>query len=315
VSERWSVKGGRSYPARQGTPPPFSFFAPPRPPAGRERFGLTLAAIRLEIEGLDLPLADALRARFGVYADGGEPASDAAMRIRLAREPREYFIDPPEAVEFNPVWIACEGRRIRYVGHALAGWFDTAERQGEILLASGTYEPEIRAIENFIRCAVAWCAAERGGALVHAASVVRKGKAYLFYGESGAGKSTLSAADTRGRVVSDDLSLVLPRPGGGLDLVGTPFRGTYEDGAPVVGRFPLAAGFRIVQAASAEVRNAPRAIAFGQLVGNLTFVAEAFRERPDLFASVEAAFAGVPLHHLHFRKDDSYWDAIDAAGL
>jgi hypothetical protein len=56
-------------------------------------------------------------------------------------------------------------------------------------------------------------------------------------------------------------------------------------------------------------------IAFGQLVGNLTFVAEAFRERPDLFASIEAAFASVPLFHLHFRKDDSYWDAIEAAGL
>jgi len=144
---------------------------------------------------------------------------------------------------------------------------------------------------------------------------VRHGKAYLFYGESGAGKSTLSDVNRRGIVVSDDLSLVLPRAAGGLDLVGSPFRGTYDAGEPVVGRFPLAAGFRIVKAGSAVVRPAPRVIAFGQLVGNLTFVAEAFRERPDLFASIEAAFAGVPLHHLHFRKDDSYWDAIDAAGL
>jgi hypothetical protein len=59
----------------------------------------------------------------------------------------------------------------------------------------------------------------------------------------------------------------------------------------------------------------PRPIAFGQLVGNLTFVAEAFSKRPDLFARVERAFAQVPLHHLEFRKDDSYWDAIGAAGL
>ena len=162
---------------------------------------------------------------------------------------------------------------------------------------------------------MAWCAAERGGALVHGASAVRDGRGYLFYGESGAGKSTLSAVNTRARIVSDDLSLVLPRPGGGLDLIGSPFRGTYEDGEPVVGRFPLAAGFRIVKADRAEVRPAERLIAFGQLVGNLTFVAEAFGARPDLFASVEAAFAAVPLFHLHFRKDDSYWDAIAAAGL
>lgn len=315
MNERWSSKGGRSYPVRHGAPPPIEFFAEPRPPAGAARFGMNLAEIRVELTGLDEALAAALAARYGPYADGGDPREDAALCVRFAREAVDYFIEPPRSPEFNPIWLACDGTRLRYVGHQLAGWFDTKARRGELLLTRGTFEPELRALENFIRCAVAWCAAERGGALVHAASVVRNGKAYLFYGESGAGKSTLSAVNTRGNVVSDDLSLVLPRPGGGLDLVGSPFRGTYEEGEPVLGRFPLAAGFRIVKDVKAEVRAAPRAIAFGQLVGNLTFVAEAFRERPDLFASIEAAFSGVPLFHLHFKKDDSYWDAIDVAGL
>ncbi len=315
MNERWSSKGGRSYPVRHGAPPPIEFFAEPRPPAGAARFGMNLAEIRVELTGLDEALAAALAARYGPYADGGDPREDAALCVRFAREAVDYFIEPPRSPEFNPIWLTCDGTRLRYVGHQLAGWFDTKARRGELLLTRGTFEPELRALENFIRCAVAWCAAERGGALVHAASVVKNGKAYLFYGESGAGKSTLSAVNTRGNVVSDDLSLVLPRPGGGLDLVGSPFRGTYEEGEPVLGRFPLAAGFRIVKDVNAEVRAAPRAIAFGQLVGNLTFVAEAFRERPDLFASIEAAFSGVPLLHLHFKKDDSYWDAIDAAGL
>jgi hypothetical protein len=312
MKERWSSKGGRSYPVRHGAPLPFEYFDTPLPAAGPARFALTLSAIRIEIEGLDDALAAALRARYGIYGDAGTPREGAALNVRFAREPREYFIDPPSEAEFNPIWLAFEGTRVRYLAHRLAGWFDTAAARGEIRLASGMFEPELRAIENYVRCAVAWCAAERGGALVHAASAVRNGRAYLFYGESGAGKSTLSSVSTRGQVVSDDLSLVLPREGGGLDLVGSPFRGTYEEGEPVVGRFPVAAAFRIVKAAQAEVRPAPRAIAFGQLVGNLTFVAEAFGPRPDLFGSVEAAFSRVPLLHLHFRKDDSYWDAIDA---
>ena len=315
MREGWSSKGGRSYPVRHGTPPPFEYFAQPRSPAGTARCGLTLSAIRLEIEGLDAELAAALRARYAPYADDAATPDHAALRIGFAREALDYFIAPPAEPEFNPVWIACDGSRIRYVGHRLAGWFDAGKRRGGIVLARGSFEPELRALENYVRCAVAWCAVERGGALVHAASAVRDGKAYLFYGESGAGKSTLSAVNRRATVVADDLSLVLPRPGGGLDLVGTPFRGTYEDGAPVVGRFPLAAGFRLVKAERAEVRSVPRTLALGQLVGSLTFVAEAFRERPDLFASIEAAFAGIPLRHLHFTKDESYWDAIDAAGL
>jgi hypothetical protein len=276
---------------------------------------MSLAELRIEIEGLDAALAASLRDRYGVYADEGVEHENTALRVRFAREACDYFIEPPATAEFNPVWLACDGSLIRYVGYQVAGWLDLRARRGEILLSRGHHEPELRALENYLRCAVAWSAAEQGGALVHAASLVRDGTAYLFYGESGAGKSTLSAVDTRARVVSDDLSLLLPAAGGGLDLVGSPFRGTYEQGAPVVGRFPLKAGFRIVKAKQAEVRPVPRALAFGQLVGNLTFVAEAFGERPDLFASVESAFALVPLFHLHFTKDDSYWDAISAAGL
>ncbi len=315
MKERWSSKGGKSYPVRLGSPPPIEFFDAKRQPAGPARFAMALGDVAIAIEGLDDELATALRDRYGVYAAAPDEPRPDALRVRFAREDRDYFIEPPAAAEFNPVWLACDGTRIRYLGHRLAGWFETAGPAGEILLSQGPYEPELRALENFVRCAVAWRAAERGGALVHAASAVRGGKGYLFFGESGAGKSTLSAVSKQGQVVSDDLSLLLPGEGGVLDLVGSPFRGTYEAGEPVVGRFPLAAGFRIVKADAAAVRSAPRTLVFGQLVGNLTFVAEAFGARPDLFASIERAFAKVPLMHLHFRKDDSYWDAIDAAGF
>ena len=311
TGRRWSSKGGKSYPARQGAPPPMSFFEQEWPAAGSACFDLSLDALGITIEGLDEPRAAALRARYGPYAAEGP----TPLAVRFGTDARAHFIEPLGEAEFNPIWIACDGTRVRYLGYRVAGWFDTEARQGLLVLASGDAEPESRALENYLRCAVAWEAASRGGALVHGASAVRNGRAYLFFGESGAGKSTLSAVTDRAEVVSDDLTLVLPRPGGGLDVVGSPFRGTYEAGRPVVGRFPLAAAFRILKGPVAEVRDAPRAIVFGQLVGNLTFVAEAFGARSDLFASIEAAFANVPLRHLVFRKDDSYWDAIDAARL
>ena len=309
-----SSRGG-TYPRRRGSPPPMSFFESPRPAAGGDAFGLALDAIRLRLEGLDAGRAQALAERYGAYASA-VAVGPGALRVRVGLEDRDHFIEPPAEAEFNPVWLEPEGpHRIRYVGYKVAGWFDTLGGDGALLLARGSYEPDLRALENFIRVAVAWRAAELGGALVHAASAVWRDRAYLFYGESGAGKSTLAAANRRGRVVSDDLTLVLPHPGGsGLDVVGSPFRGTYEEGEPVVGRFPLVAGFRLVKAEIARVVAAPRVLVLGQLVGNLTFVAEAFDRRPDLFASVERAFAAVPLAHLHFTKDESYWDAIASAG-
>jgi hypothetical protein len=106
---------------------------------------------------------------------------------------------------------------------------------------------------------------------------------------------------------------VLPAADGTLELVGSPFRGTYEEGDPVVGRFPLAAGFRLIQDVQPAVRQVDRVRALAELVGNLPFVADSFSRRPDLFDRVHAAFAPVPLAHLHFAKDDRFWDPILAA--
>jgi hypothetical protein len=292
-----------------------SFFESQRPAAGDRVVTLELGPLQIELGSLDDALAAVLHARYSPYSSLEPADATEALRVRVGLEDRDYFIDPPKTPMLNRVILTCDGDRIRYLGYRVAGWFDTSGGRGELLLARGGFEPPERAIENYVRSAVAWQAASRGGALIHAASAVWKDRAYLFYGESGAGKSTLSAANTRARIVSDDLSLVLPSSEGSLELVGSPFRGTYEEGAPVQGRFPLVAGFRIIKDDRAEVRPVSRVRAMSELVGNLPFVAEAFPKRPDLFDGVQRAFAAIELAHLHFRKDDSYWEAIEKAGL
>jgi hypothetical protein len=286
-----------------------------RPASGAGTFSLRLGGVRLDLLSTGEELARRIEERFGVYS-GSTGEAGEALRVEMRDASRDYFIDPPARSETNPVLLACDGARVRYLGYRVAGWFDVGPGDGGLVLARGRVEPAHRAVENFIRAAGAWDAVSLGGALVHAASAVREGKAYLFYGESGAGKSTLAAACRSARVVSDDLSLVLPDDAGRLELVGSPFRGTYEEGEPVTGRFPLEAGFRIVKDRRASVRPVARIRALAELVGNLPFVADSLRQRPDLFDRVGRAFRDVPLAHLHFaRGDDGYWDAIAGAGL
>jgi len=299
---------------RPSTPPSPTFFEKPRPAAGSEKVVIRLESLELEIAGLDGALADLLRRRYSMWAADAVSRPDA-LRVRVGLEDVDYFIDPPTSMEFARVHLECDGARVRYLSYQVAGWFDVSARDGVLLLARKEWEPRLSSFENYIRVAVAWRAAGRGGALVHAASAVRNGNGYLFYGESGAGKSTLSACNRRGQVLSDDLSLVLPRDSGGLDVVGSPFRGTYEGGPPIAGRFPLRAGFRLIQAPQAAVVPVDRARGFAELVGNLPFVAEAFAKRPDLMNGTLAAFGALPLAHLRFARDDTYWDAIEAAGL
>ena len=297
---------------RPDQPPGMDFFEKPRPVAGDRSVALCMGPLEIEIAGLDEPLAETLFRRYSPYS-ARSASSPTALKVRLGLESTDYFIDPPEVMEVVPVRIACDGERVRYVSYRVAGWFDTVGGEGHLLLADGQFEPPERAIENYVRAAVAWQAACRGGGLVHAASAVWKDRGYLFYGESGAGKSTLSECNRRARIVSDDLSLVLSGDDGPI-LIGSPFRGTYEGGEPVVGEFPVHAGFRLIQAPIAAVHPVDRPRALSELIGNLPFVADSYHKRPDLFDSVQRTFADVPLAHLHFRKDDSYWDAIAAAG-
>jgi hypothetical protein len=300
--------------ARPDSPPPMEFFDRPLAPLGDLEIQLRFGRLRLLFAGLDRALHNELRERFGPFS--GPPQGDeGAMKVDLFDDTCDYYIEPPKKAESNPVLLSCDGTRVRYLGYRAAGWFDTGRDEGQLFLARGSYEPAHRAIENYIRAAVAWQAAAIGGALVHAASAILNERGYLFYGESGAGKSTLAECNRRATIVSDDLSLLLPGADGLLELVGSPFRGTYEEGQPVTGQYRLAAGFRIIKAESAVVRTVPRIQALAELVGNLTFVADSFGARPDLFARVERTFQDIPLAHLHFRKDESYWDAIEQAGL
>jgi hypothetical protein len=273
---------------------------------------LAIGGIAIRLRQLPDVLRRRLVERYGKFV---VDEFDAGLDVDVCDVERDYYIEPPDVAEFNPVHIESDGERVRFVSYRMAGVFETTGDRGRVLLARGNYEPADRALENYIRAAVAWRAAETGGALVHAASAAWEGRGYLFYGESGAGKSTLSECNRRATILSDDLSLVLPGEDGRPQLVGSPFRGTYEGGDRVVGRFPLVAGFRLVQDQEVSVRPVNRLRAMSELIGNLPFVAECFGRRPDLFEKIQLGFESVPLMHLHFRKDDSYWDAIREAGL
>ena len=45
------------------------------------------------------------------------------------------------------------------------------------------------------------------------------------------------------------------------------------------------------------------------------FVNEFFPDRPDLLVTAQRTFSGIPLAHLFFCKDESYWDAVEKSGL
>jgi len=279
-------------------------------PAGPSMARLDIAGIAVELSGLPDPLAEAMMARYVPWI-GAPSGAGRPLKVEVLEAPLDYFIPPAfaSAWEVYRVLTAYDGAVFRATSYRLAWWFDIARGTGQVALAHGDLDPAPRAMENFLRSAVAWLAIERGGFFLHGASIVRDARCHLFYGPSGAGKSTLSALSREGRVISDDLTLVLGTPAG-LMAAGGPFRGTYTEGAPVPGLFEVAGFYRLRKDQRTFVRRGDAAC-FADLLGNLPWIVDQFPRHPHLIDRVHALVAAAPFAYLHFRKDEDFWRAID----
>ena len=104
-------------------------------------------------------------------------------------------------------------------GDFRAEW-DPAARQGRIRQSANPYS-----IDTVLRIVHTLVLAREGGFLLHAASAVRNGRAFVFAGASGAGKTTLARlAPADADLLSDEISYVR-RETGGYYAYGTPFAG------------------------------------------------------------------------------------------
>jgi hypothetical protein len=311
---------------RRGEPPPDSVFDAPAPAAGDRHAALALSGLVVAFDRMDEPWHRAFLGWFGSHAADRPDSGEATLRFSAGRSDAPHFIAPPPAgrIEYNPVFVESrpDGEshfRVRVCTYGQAARFSTAGGDGEILFSRAAFDPRERGVENILRVTLAWLTATRGGMLLHSASIEKDGRAFLFFGQSGAGKSTLASLSRRGRVISDDLTLLLPGRDGGLEAIGSPFRGTYTQGEPVHGRFPLAAAFRLRKAAedeTARVEPLPPAQALPDAFANLPFVVDQLHRSPKLFASIERSLKSIPMYLLRFtRHDDSFWDVIEAAGV
>jgi hypothetical protein len=155
---------------------------------------------------------------------------------------------------------------------------------------------------------LSWKLAGRHGFLLHAATVVRGGKAYVFTGRSGAGKSTVASLSPAGTVLTDEISL-LRFANGEWRAYGTPFGGEFRatgsnTSAPVRGLF------RLVQAAENRVTPLRTIEMLRALLPNVLFFSaesEANRRLLDILGQAVDSISG---YALAFRKDAVFWEVL-----
>lgn len=260
-------------------------------------------------------LAEGLAAWFGLPSAPGGPAADVTLEVTVTAHhdkpsfPRSLLT----AKRLQP------GGGFDIADGLVTGHFDASSGHGAVRVKAALFEGRLtRIFEQVLYQAHASARRRRPQPawLVHSSAVIADGQGFLFVGPSGAGKSTVARLSAGRHVLGDEMSLVRPLAGGGWELVGTPFNGTFREKTP--GSAPLRAILLLEHAERHELVGAADAEAVAVLAGEIV-PPVGLDELPDattLSAMVDAATAVArdsTLKVLRFRPDPGFWHPIAAA--
>jgi len=164
------------------------------------------------------------------------------------------------------------------------------------------------ALDSLMRMFLSWELLSRNGFLLHAASVVRNGRAYIFVGKSGAGKSTVASLSPAGSVLTDEISLLL-KNNGEWRAFGTPFWGEFHAAGSNMSA-PVAGVFHLVKAREIRTRPLRGASLLRALLPNILFFSSKTQDHQRLLEIAGAASEEIPGHTLEFRRNRKFWEVL-----
>lgn len=194
-----------------------------------------------------------------------------------------------------------------------ATW-DPVSRRGRIRQSPNPYS-----IDSVLRIVHTLALAETGSLLMHAGSVVRHGKAFLFAGVSGAGKTTITRlAPADATLLTDEISYVRKETHPATGAVGS--RGTYfAYGTPFAGelaksgenmRAPLSAIYLLAQGPANRVDEVPREVAACEILRSVLCFAEDAALVQRVFHAACDLVERVPVRRLTFVPDARVWELV-----
>jgi hypothetical protein len=151
--------------------------------------------------------------------------------------------------------------------------------------------------------------AKEGGFLLHAASAIRNGKAFVLAGVSGAGKTTIaSLAPPDATLLSDEISYIR-KQGGRYTAFGTPFTGELGKlGENVCA--PITALYLLKKGPQNQIDSVSASEAARALLANVLFFAEDEELVHSLFRCACEFVSQVPVFRLTFMPDSRVWKML-----
>jgi hypothetical protein len=183
-------------------------------------------------------------------------------------------------------------------------WWNPATGRGSVQQPASPY-----AIDSVLRIIHSLVLARRGGFLLHAASAIRHGCAFLFAGVSGAGKTTISRlAPSDAKLLTDEISYVVQHEGD-YCACGTPFAGELARAGENVSA-PIKTLFLLEKGPENRIEPVTESEAIHSILRNLLFFAEDPELVNQVFRSVCEFANQVPVRRLIFVPDERVWNII-----
>jgi hypothetical protein len=179
-----------------------------------------------------------------------------------------------------------------------------ASRRGWIRQTANPYS-----IDAVLRIVHTLVLARQGGFLMHSASAIRNGKAFLFSGVSGAGKTTISRlAPSDATLLTDEISYVR-KQGDGYVAFGTPFTGELARVGENVSA-PIAAIYMLAKGPENRIDPIAPGEAARSILANMLFFAEDEELVQRSFHSAFEFVSRVRVSRLTFFPDSRVWELI-----
>jgi hypothetical protein len=264
--------------------------------AAIESLNIVIGGSAIEVTSSDAPFIEMLSGQYGEFVD-----SETRPAIRLDVE----LIDDPVGHDADAdVQVSREAGIWKISRGDFEARYDPDRRHGTVRQSANRHS-----IDSVIRIIHTLTLAQEGGFLLHSASAIRNGRAFLFAGRSGAGKTTLSRhAPGDAFLLSDEVSYV--RKSGGVFLAwGTPFTG--ELGTPGVNRSaPVEALCFLRQTTENRLIPVDEPEALRLLLTNVLFFAHDPELVRQVFESASEFVATTKTFYLDSTPGERAWELI-----
>jgi len=257
---------------------------------------IAIGGVAVRVNSGDKEFCEMLKGRYAGFLRNAESHADFDFDVELTAP---ALADPQTEVSV----VFRSGRWLLERGDFRAE-LNPSTRQGTIRQPANPYS-----IDAVLRIVHTLLIARQGGFLLHSASAIRNGKAFLFAGISGAGKTTISRlAPADVTLLTDEISYVRSQ-GEAYVAFGTPFTGELAKlGENTSAR--VAALYLLAQGREHRIDPVGPADAGRELLANMLFFAEdeelvrwAFRAACDFVDRV-------PVYRLTFMPDARVWEMI-----